>query len=1040
MKSLLSITLIALGNALFAQSSYYFQQEVNYKIDVTLNDQNHTLSGREEFEYVNNSSKTLDSIFIHLWPNAYKGPKSAMAKQKFKTGDFFLLYANPESLGYIDSLHFTVNNQEATWSYFQGYEDIAVLRLNQPLPPGGRCTVKTPFFVKLPSGSISRLGHIEQTYQITQWYPKPAVFDKDGWHAMPYLTQGEFYSEFGSFDVNITLPENYVLAATGNIQTPSEQKWLDEKAKAVYGVDEQMVFDTPESSSKMKTVRYKQDRVHDFGWFADKTWIVQKGEVELPHSKRKVTTYAMFTPSSFYLWDSLGVESINHALYHYSLWSGDYPYDVCTAVDGTISAGGGMEYPTITIIGSTGNAFALKQVIVHEVGHNWFYGILGSNERDHAWMDEGINSFFETRTMRKFNEPMTGAQGMRELFGIGLNGADYSYSRLTEELPYVFMARLGQDQPIDAPSEYYSEINYGGIVYKKTAIAFNFLMQYLGEDMMNTCMAAYFDQWKFKHPTPADIEEVFEKTSGQNLDWFFGDMVRTTGAMNMRAICTSSKKEGMRLKVRNTGSIKAPCSIQVFRDGQLIDSNGNSILKDDTNQSSAWIDPIAPGESAEIMLGFVQPGDIIKVNDIDAIPELDRKDNRISTTGIFPRVEPVHLGLFSGLENPRYSQMYLQPLVGWNNNNKWMFGVGIHNKTLPTKAFQWSLNPMYSIATNSMNGYARIEHSGRYLQFGVRGQSFADVASPYDASEDVKSYNLISPFVQIKLFGKRTRRDVSGNISFNMFSMQQTVKGINAAPFSKQTYVSGWGGSRTEHFRLSGEIFKRTIRSLFHFKSSFEMGEMNDYRLAQEHTAEWELTYLLERKRKVFFRSYLANANGLYWGATGQSAAAGFDSNSPQNAMSSDYLYDGTFLGRGATSGLLARQLMGTQGGLLSPTRQVTNGMMAGFNIQCDIPWKIPVRPYAGIVWMQNSRSVSNVELTSAPIKTNFEVRTLWNVGVAFPLLPKFLTVYMPLAYSSNIHKELDARDINFGRSIQFELNLPLIEPFGLIRNSIGKM
>ncbi|MFM7730533.1 MAG: hypothetical protein ACKO6L_05815, partial [Flavobacteriales bacterium] len=651
-----------------------------------------------------------------------------------------------------------------------------------------------------------------------------------------------------------------------------------------------------------------------------------------------------------------------------------------------------------------------------------------------------INSFFETRTMRAFNEPLTGAQGMRETLGIGLKAKDFTYAKIAEELPYVFVARMGQDQPIDAPSEDYSNVNYGGIVYKKTAIAFNFLMQYLGEEMMNKCMAAYFDEWKFKHPSPSDIEEIFEKTSGQNLDWFFGEMIKTTGAMNMTAVCLKSKDGKTRVKVRNTGSIKAPCSVQVFRNGELMDSNGKAILNEEANQSTAWIAPIEPGQTSEIELAFVQEGDIIKVNDVDGIPELDRKDNRISTQGIFPRVEPVHLGIFSGLENPRYSQMYVQPLVGWNNNNKWMLGFGFHNKTLPTKSFQWSVNPMYSFATNSMTGFARVEHNGRYVLWGVRGQSFADNSSPYDASQDVKSYNIFSPYLNVKLFNKRTRRDVTGSVSLNMFSMQQTIKGLNAAPFVKQTYVPGWGGPRTEHFRLSAEIFKRTIRSLFHFKSSFEMGEMNGYRLAQEHTAGWELTYMLDRQRKVYMRSYLANANGLYWGATGQSAAAGFDSNSPQNLMSSDYLYDGVFLGRGATSGLLSRQIMGTQGGLLSPTRQVTNGMMAAFNLQCDIPWKLPIRPYAGIVWMQNSRSVSDVELSSSVVKTNFDVRTLWNVGVAFPLIPKFLTVYMPLAYSSNIKKELEAREINFGRSIQFELNLPLIEPFGLIRNSLSGM
>ena len=128
----------------------------------------------------------------------------------------------------------------------------------------------------------------------------------------------------------------------------------------------------PESSEKMKTIRYTQSRVHDFAWFADKRYKVLKGEVELPNSNRNVTTWAMFTPRNSNLWKD-AIEYINDGTYYYSKWNGDYPYNQVTAVDGTISAGGGMEYPNVTVIGNTGNAMALEVVIVHEVGHNWFY-------------------------------------------------------------------------------------------------------------------------------------------------------------------------------------------------------------------------------------------------------------------------------------------------------------------------------------------------------------------------------------------------------------------------------------------------------------------------------------------------------------------------------------------------------------------------------------------------------------------------------------------------------------------------------------------
>ena len=222
---------------------------------------------------------------------------------------------------------------------------------------------------------------------------------------------GEFYSEFGKYDVSITLPENYVIMATGDLQTESEVSFLNNKAKqtkvqfekgGIPIVDSLEIADMtfPKSSEKFKTVRFTQSKVHDFAWFADKRYHVLKGEVLLGESNKKVTTWALFTNKEAHLWEK-SIEYLNDATLYFSKWVGEYPYSHVTAVDGTISAGGGMEYPNITVIGTSDNDYSLETVIVHEVGHNWFYGILGSNERDNAWMDEGLNTYIEIRYMEE---------------------------------------------------------------------------------------------------------------------------------------------------------------------------------------------------------------------------------------------------------------------------------------------------------------------------------------------------------------------------------------------------------------------------------------------------------------------------------------------------------------------------------------------------------------------------------------------------------------------------------------------------------------
>ena len=211
-----------------AQSRPYFQQEVNYKIIATLDDQAHTLTGSVEFEYINHSPDVLPDIWVHLWGNAFKNRHTAFCKQKLQDGSSRYYFAEDKDLGYYKNLDFTADGQKAAWKYDPANPDIARVTLAQPLAPGGRVRIATPFFLKIPA-SFSRLGHVGTSYQMTQWYPKPAVYDLQGWHAMPYLDQGEFYSEFGSFDVTLTLPDNYVVGATGILQTPSELDFLKKK-------------------------------------------------------------------------------------------------------------------------------------------------------------------------------------------------------------------------------------------------------------------------------------------------------------------------------------------------------------------------------------------------------------------------------------------------------------------------------------------------------------------------------------------------------------------------------------------------------------------------------------------------------------------------------------------------------------------------------------------------------------------------------------------------------------------------------------------
>jgi hypothetical protein len=271
-----------------ASSQDYFQQEVNYKINVTLNDRTHELSGYESVEYINNSPDTLRFLYFHLWPNAYSNNKTGLARQIFSIKGKGKLFDDPELNGFIDSLYFKIDGNEVQWDLLPESPDICKIIPGKPLKQGDTIFITTPFHVKIPKGVTSRLGHIGESYQISQWYPKPAVYDRSGWHQMPYLDQAEFYSEFGRFDVSITLPANYIVGATGNLQDAEEKKMLDILASDSTSVKtpDFTVSGFPPSSQQMKTLRYTDNNIHDFAWFADKRFHVLKGTVILPDSKR----------------------------------------------------------------------------------------------------------------------------------------------------------------------------------------------------------------------------------------------------------------------------------------------------------------------------------------------------------------------------------------------------------------------------------------------------------------------------------------------------------------------------------------------------------------------------------------------------------------------------------------------------------------------------------------------------------------------------------------------------------------------------------
>lgn len=986
--------------AFLSSAQNYWQQEVNYTIKVKLNDKDHTLSGYEEFEYINNSPNELDRIYIHLWPNAYRNGKTALGKQQYKGGETILTFGEDKDKGGIDSLDFKVNGIKVEWEYDKENIDICVIYLPIKLKPGERMLVATPFHVKIPSGQISRLGHIDQSYQITQWYPKPAVYDKNGWNQIPYLNQGEFYSEYGSFDVSITLPKNYVVGATGDLQTASEIEFLNQKAaettakKGDYMAQKQGLFGKtafPPSSEEWKTIRYTQSKVHDFAWFADKRYAVSKSEVILPHSKRAVTTWAMWVPHNTYTWQ-FADEYLRDGTYYYSLWNGDYPYNQVTAVDGTISAGGGMEYPNVTVIGNASSKEELEVVIVHEVGHNWFYGILGSNERVHGWMDEGMNTLNEVRYVQTKYPNNTRMSDMVLDGNFHFNDLDHHDMA---DIAYRMTAVLGEDQPIETHSADFTSTNYGTIMYMKTGLVFYYLKDYLGDELFDKCMHAYFEEWKFKHPQPEDMRATLERVSGKDLSWLFVDLIQTTNHVDYKIASVKMGKTGKLVKVKNVGQVDGPIEVNAYKDGQLIDTK--------------WAEPGQKKTTLELKSEATE----IRIDGSHDIPEIYRGNNNWRQQGLFGKVEKPKFEFLIGDNEATKNEIFWTPVIAGNYYDKFMIGAAFHNMGVPFTKFQYLVAPMYSFGRGNVSGIGEFSYTMlpkttfKLSRLGLSLKSFK-MDETTGENKGNGAFLALSPYWYSKL----------GNRNNSPFKHSFLVQGIIKKDFYDD-WLNDYTGAfakYTLNYDLPDHKLNVNVRTDCIVATAAEMA-----RVMVEST--YKFRYLKNTmKRWVEIRGFIGNTyhyrNLTFFDTEYKEYRLGMSLSGSDGAQ--DLFFEDYYFGRGQIDGIWSQQRDENMGGFKSTSWYgITTNWMATSNLYFQLPI-----PKVGIFGLFADAGV---------FSNGVSVNSVLNTGVGVRIA-KVFGLYFPVYMSKELNDSFG--NSKYAEKVRFTLKMNLVNK-GLSLNSL---
>jgi hypothetical protein len=979
--------------SLSAQTAYW-QQEVNTKIEVTLDDEKHLLHGFETITYKNNSPDTLRYIYMHLWPNAYKHDHTQFAEQQYQNKKTEFYYAKKSQRGYIDSLDFEVEGNDLNYYSAEATPDIARLDLIKPLLPGQQITISTSFRVKIPK-VFSRFGHTKQAYFVSQWFPKPAVYDKKGWHPIPYLDIGEFYSEYGSYDVSITLPKNYVVMATGNLLDAEENQWLDSLAAIDWydssSVKKKLVANDsiPPSSTEFKTLHFHEDQVHDFAWFADKRYIVRKDSFSYDTAgKTPIAIYTAFLPSYKNSWKR-GTQHLKSALKIYGAGVGHYPYKTIKAVQGDMNAGGGMEYPTITVIDKA--VGGSKEVIVHEAGHNWFYGILGSNERDHAWMDEGINTFYEQRTMKETRDSSK-KQGATKKKKKGMSfDVDLNTTVIAQ------LAASGKDQPIAQTSKNFSEINYGMDVYYKTAWFLRWLEEYMGKEHFDRSMQDYFNTWKFRHPYPEDFRAVMERNTDKPLGWFFEELLSTESRIDFALKKVYTENGLTTVAVKNKTGLSLPVIVSTSVEDSAASSVVSLPFKKDT------------------ILTFPANAEWKSVRISPAVADMKSQNNF--------RHSGLQLRPFAGFNNTNKQKVFWSPAVGYNVYDGFGAGLVLHNITMPENKFRFIVAPLYSFRSKSFNG------AGSIAYVTHPKNNFEEVTVQLDA----KSFNYNESGVNMSklLFTRYTKVAPS---------LRLVLKEPKAnSPITRTLMLKGYG-IQEEYFNYVQD----PVDSLFRPEKKNEQLYYGLLRYSHRNDRTFNpFNYAGELQSGKNFMKLTAEANiridyhiknkSLYVRAF---AGKFFNINNPASftndryylnstfSGANDYLYDDTYIGRNEREGLASQQVSIREGGLKIPTPFLASPLgrndnwLAAINLKSDLPVKLPIRLFLDVAVFADA---SKLNPSGDKI--------LFDGGVEFHI-KDMVNIYVPLVMSRDFKDYFNTIVVKnkFMRSITFSIQLDKIQ------------
>lgn len=883
-------------------------------IDASIDTSKNILSGTQKIIYINSSSDTLSEIFLHAWPASFRHRNTKLGERSRENRKKDIYFADVEEKGDIYGFLFEDAVDTLIWSYTNHSHDIIELELSKPLLPGKSVTFQTPFEIKLPNARFTGFGYSDKGFYLKDWYLSPAVYRDKIWHTMSNKNLDDLFIEPNMYLIKLRFPEEYKI--TSNLLYKESYMGFDRYEANLSG----------KTLGSVKIMIYK-DLKFKTHHIATKNSNIVNVETDISYP----FIFSLEDPFEALLKRQLDFLESNLGEYKASkLWVSSV----------FLKNNPIYSMNTIPLIKTMGPKFQKEIEVFKALSYNYIKSSIFTNPREDSWMIEGLNTYLLGLYIETYYPD-------KKLFG---NLSDYWVSRFfdlsdlkfndRQQLLYLIMARQNLDQEIGISKEKFANLNLLAINRFKTAMGLTYLRDYLGEDDFVKSLKETFSYSSKKFIDTKQAERIFSKNSASKSDWFFNDYIAQRNLIDYKL-----KNKENEIIITNKTNYSGPLKIYGYKKDSLV--------------FAEWCD----GFSGKIK--YVPPTldfDRIVLNDNNSLPEYNFRDNTLKYNKKWYHIidKPLQVKLMTDVENPNYTQVFVNPYVEWNAYDGLLLGGAFYNKSIIRRPFNYNISPTYAFNAKSLTGSGSMSYTYYFRHSDIFHSAKFGIYAKYSHYDTNLSYLKYNPAVSLHFKRPDPRGVESNSIFMRYVSVEKEIPSYTN-PVEDLGKYEEYKIFNLRHTFSNPEIIKD-----LRFRTDLQLGDKfgkisSEVRFRKE--TDWRNRIDLRLFAGIFMYN---NVGNTYYD---------FGINS-----STDYLFDHNFLGRSETSGILSQQIIVNDGAFKTKYNTFANNWLVSTNAHISI-WKF-FEVY-GDVGMYSNKGDSN--------------QFIWDTGVRFNFVPEIFEFYFPI-------------------------------------------